>query len=234
MKALRFLLVTVFALTIFFSAGHVEAAGMIPDDCVDFVELGGFTICFLGKVDDQDGFSTWMYAIQSDGESSTGALSHWSIKVCPSTFEYVQPGDGETYTTLGAFGDFTGRPGIDYTVGVGIDPTTGVSGIKFEEGEPNLGEDGAVETDIFQFRLPTENTGIGEIPVAVKNADSYTGTISGPEFQESTNSVQTQTLLQVEAPTITSCDVPTAVNLTSFQAQSGGFFGWLLAFFGLT
>lgn len=232
MKTLKMLLVTVFALTVLFAAGNVAAAGVIPDDCVDYVQLGGFTICFLGKTADNDGFSTWTYAIQSDGDDSTGALSHWAIEVCPTTFEYVQPGDGETYTTIGSFGAFTGRAGIDYTVVVGIDPTTGVSGLKFEEGEPNLGENGAVETDIFQFRLPTANIGIGDVSVAVKNQNSYDGTISGPVFQEGLGS-QNGTFLNDEAPIITSCEVPTAVSLTSFQAQSSGFFGWLLSFLGL-
>jgi hypothetical protein len=232
MKTLRMLLVSIFALTVLFAAGNVAAAGVIPDDCVDYVELGGFTICFLGKTAEDDGYSTWTYAIQSDGDDSTRALSHWAIKVCPSTFEYVQPGDGETYTTIGSFGDFTGREGIEYTVVVGMDPTTGVSGLKFEDGQPNLGEGGAMETDIFQFRLPTANIGIGDVPVAVKNKDSYDGTISGPVFEEGAGSSQ-GTFFQEDAPVITSCEVPTAVNLTSFQAQSGGFFGWLLNFLGL-
>ena len=36
---------------------------------------------------------------------------------------------------------YTGRGGINYTVVMGADPTSGVSGIKFEDGEPGLGED---------------------------------------------------------------------------------------------
>lgn len=233
MKTLKTLLVTLFVFTVLFAAGDVAAAGLIPDDCLDFVELGGFTICFIDKTDDADGFSTWTYAIQSDDDNKTGALSHWVIQTCPTTFEYVQPGDGETYTTPGSFGPFSGRAGINYKALVGMDPTTGVSGLKFEDGEPGLGEDGAVETDIFQFRLPTANIGIGDTQVAVKNRNVYTGIISGPVFQESEAAAQTQTLLQVEAPVITSCEVPTAVNLTSFQAQSGGLFGWLFNFLGL-
>jgi hypothetical protein len=217
-------IVVVLLVLVLASAASVAAYSPIPDDCLDTVEIAGFTVCFAGKEDNGDNTTTWTYAVQSDGENSTPALSHFTLQLCPTTYPHVEPGQGDTYTTPASYNSITGREGIEYIVEIGEDPTTGVEGIKFEEGEPLLGEDGAIEVDIFQFDLPTENIGIGEINVGIKAADAYTGTIDGPIFQDADTS--SSTLIQ-------SCEEPTAVRLVNFRASRLSFFDRLLSFFGI-
>jgi hypothetical protein len=130
----------------------VGAQGSCPDEA----NFGIFIVSFLGKTDNPDGTSTWTYAVTSDNETGaqgSPALSHWDLGLCSPAIDGVSPGHGETYTTVGSFDGATGRAGIEYTVEIGLNPHTGIRGIKFENGDPNLGEDGQVETDIFQFTL---------------------------------------------------------------------------------
>ncbi|MGC9350210.1 MAG: hypothetical protein ACP5JG_18865 [Anaerolineae bacterium] len=210
------------------AVGPAVAASVIPDNCVDAAVVGGFTLCFIGKTDNEDNTSTWTYAIQTDGDPSTPALSHWSLQLCTAASPYVDPGNGETYVTPASVSGFQGREGIEYTVVLGSDPTTGVSGIKWEDGAPNLGENGPVETDIHQFTMPTQNIAIGETTFGIKAAGSYTDTIQGPVFQEGANVTPGS-----GAPLITQCEVPSTVSLVSFRATRFAFPTWLLRFFGL-
>lgn len=213
-------------------ATAVVADTAIPGDCLDTVDIGGFTVCLAGYDDNGDGTTTWTYAVQSDDQNSTSALSHLDIELCPTTYPYVEPGNGETYSTPAVYRTFNGREGIEYTVQIGIEPSTYVSGLKFEGGEPNLGEDGVVEVDIFQFTLPTKNIGVGQISFGIKASDAATGSILGPVFEEGANSDAPGEVL------IESCEEPTAVRLVSLQAsnwQSSGpsILVRLLRFFGL-
>jgi hypothetical protein len=214
-------------LLVLVSAIGVAAYSPIPDDCLDTVDIAGFTVCFAGTDDNGDGTTTWTYAVQSDSQNGTPALSHFTIQICPTTYPYVEPGHDDTYKTPGNYQTITGREDIEYIVQIGEDPTTGVGGIKFEDGEPGLGEDGAVQVDIFQFDLPTQNIGVGDVDVGIKAAGAYTATIDGPIFQETTTTVSG------DAPLIESCTEPTAVRLVSLQASRLSFFGRILSFFGL-
>jgi hypothetical protein len=227
-KVLRkFAPVLLIVVVLLVSVGPALAASVIPGDCVDSVQVAGFTICFVGKTDNNDNTSTWTYAIQSDGDPSTPALSHWTLQLCPATLPYVDPNNGDVYVTPATISGFEGREGIEYTVVLGSDPTTGVSGIKYEDGTPNLGENGQVETDIFQFTLPTQNIAIGETTFATKaGPGSGTGTIQGPVFEEGAN-------LTSGSPLVTQCEVPSAVNLVSFRSARFAFPVWLLKFIGL-
>ncbi len=227
MKTRRFAIGIVVLLLALVSAIGAAAYSPIPDDCLDSVDIAGFTVCFAGKDDNNDGTTTWTYAVQSDGKSNTPALSHLTIQLCPTTYDYVEPGHGDIYTTPAGYNTITGREGIEYVVQIGEDPTTGIGGIKFEEGEPLLGEDGAVEVDIFQFDLPTQNIVVGETNIGIKAAGAYTGTIDGPTFQEGANT------REGEPPIIDSCEIPTSVKLVSLRASHLSFFDRLLSFFGL-
>ena len=226
MKALRKLAPVLLVFVLLMSVGPALAASVIPDDCADAAVVGGFTVCFIGKTDNSDNTSTWTYAVQSDDDEATPALSHWSLQLCPAALPYVEPNDGDTYLTPADFDGFEGREGIEYTVVLGPDPTTGTGGIKYEDGTPNLGEDGQVETDIFQFTMPTQNIAVGETTFGIKAADGYTGTIQGPVFEEGAN-------LTSGSPLITACEEPSAVSLISFRSTRFVLPGWLLRFFGL-
>ena len=223
MKKLAIVGLALFVLLV--SAVGVAAAASIPGDCLDTVDIAGFTVCFIGKDDNTDGTTTWTYAVQSDAEESTAALSHFTVELCPTTYKHVEPGHDETYTTPASLGGFSGRDGIEYVVQIGEDPTTRVGGIKFEDGEPGLGEDGAVEVDIFQFDLPTQNFDIGEITIGIKAPGSYTNTIDGPVFVEGANS-------DADGVVVESCTVPTAVRLVNFRASRLSIFDWLLSLLG--
>ncbi|MBN1259607.1 MAG: hypothetical protein JXB35_02910 [Anaerolineae bacterium] len=191
----------------------MPVAAQIPDECTDLAVIGGFTVCFVGKNDNADATSTWTYAIQSDDDNKTAALSHWVLELCPAVLDDVSPNDGDNYTTPGSFGNIMGRAGINYTIAVGQDPTLGITGIKFEDGEPNLGEDGAVETDIFQFTLPTDNIGYAPIQVGTKAGQNrITGAILGPRLLN---------VAAAGAGLLEACQ-PTAVGLVDFSAETDG------------
>lgn len=149
-------------------------------DCVD---VGTFTVCFLGVQSHGDGTFTWTYSATSDGAQNTSALSNWSLELCATSD--VVPGDGDAYTTFTPFGDVEGRPDVVYTVAVGLNPATNIIGIKYEDasnpyGADNLGEGGAVETDIFQFTAPP-NRVVDNVEVTVKAGDTIsTALITGP------------------------------------------------------
>ena len=143
--------------------------------------VGGFTIAFLGVEYNADGTSTWTYSITSD--SATGpdsrALSHWVLEICEPAIGGVTPAD--TYTTIGTFDGVLGREEITYDVVIGLDAGgTDITGIKFEDGEPNLGEEGKEETDIFQFTLDDHYV-VTPVQVGTKaGKKTDTDYISGP------------------------------------------------------
>ena len=228
MKTLRIVLSTLmlFALTAMIAQGNESSDQVVyPDDqpmvqaqqAGTCVEMTGFTVCFLGADNNEDGTSTWTYSVKSDdrggGNNGTPALSHWTLGLCES------PSAEATYTTIDSYGDVTGRSGVEYVVVYGTDPTTDVTGIKFEdalldEAEAGLGEDGAVETDIFQITL-NGHYGTTTVAVATKagsnKQDATTvDTITGPDCVEVTpEPTDEPTDTPTDEPTDTPTDEPT-------------------------
>lgn len=84
-----------------------------------------------------DGTSKVTIEMTSDGSNGTSALSHVTFGL-PSG----------AWASAGA----TAVSSEGYPVEVGVDPTTGVGGVKFDE--TNLGEDGQVQTQTFEFSIP--------------------------------------------------------------------------------
>ena len=93
------------------------------------------TITDLGN-----GFSEVSVDLTSDGSTSTPALSHLTIGLPDSAV-----------ATAAATATSDGGYPVEI---VGPDPTTGISGIKFDEAV--LGEDGMVETQTFTFQVPSD------------------------------------------------------------------------------
>ena len=107
------------------------AADVRADDVLD---VGGHTFEYLGTTYDDDGSSTWSYRVTSEDKP---ALSHWVLEWGPSL---------EAANVLDASERFE----------VGTDPTTGVYGIKFDEGYCSDGEDddgSGCETRTVSFTL---------------------------------------------------------------------------------
>ena len=163
-------------------------AGLVLASSATAATVGDFEIDFLGVDYNADGTSTWTYKVASDTDTSTMALSHWALELCEDV-QIIEPAEGEgTYTTLASFDGFTGRADITYDVVYDLDPTTGIDGIKFENAtnalgeEDNLGEDGVMEMDIFQFTLDqhyaVDTNGVG----VVAGPGSDLGMIDGPSL----------------------------------------------------
>jgi len=166
------------------------------DNCESYVWVDHFLVCFLGSADNGNGTSTWTYAVQSDNltRPPSEALSHWALELCgpPTGYGVIAPLDGSIFvTSLAEFPTppvVTGaRLNIPYRVVLGPDPTTGVDGIKFEDIDdqyPALGEDGAVDVDIFQITLDSDiyETAPVEVEVGAKGGNDFfqTGIILGP------------------------------------------------------
>ncbi|HIC88584.1 MAG TPA: hypothetical protein EYP04_04180 [Anaerolineae bacterium] len=165
------------------------------------VDLLGFTVTFIEAKDNGDGTYTWTYKITSDDDRHTKALSHWALQLCHEAGDAIVPEDFDEYETIGRYVDMngqehTGREGIEYDVEVGVDRTTGISGIVYEDGSPNLGDNGQ-ETDIFQFTLRGD-FGVEEVGVGIKAGRNVAvGVINGPSCASA------------ETPTPTPTDTPT-------------------------
>ena len=188
---------------------------IIPSSASTFsTTILGFTINFLGVVDNSDGTYTWMYSVTSDDSRSTKALSHITFGLCvPAIDSVVDPEEGEdTYTT-------TRSPTselITYDVEiVDPDPTTGVSGIKYEDATPDgLGEDGEVETDFFNFTLDGF-FGMGgvDVEVGVKANIADTGWIAGPNCEITTTTTTTTTTESTTTESTTTTIPPTTTTM---------------------
>lgn len=166
----------------------------------DTVTLNGYTIDFLGST--QSGSqSTWTYAVTVTGNPSAG-LSHitFGLGTCANL---VAPPEGSytTPTTPAECSDGTySCQSTTYNVVHGYDPTTGVTGIKFEDPADQL-EDGVTVSHIFEITLNTTLEAVPEQdqPVAVKTGGSeHVGVVTGA-----------------------ACPSPTAVTLTGAQAEAG-------------
>jgi hypothetical protein len=196
------------------SAVAVGAAGDFTGTCVGNVAVvDGNSICFMGQAPDASnpGYTTWTYGVQRDVAASGNGLSHITFDLCIDDPLLVVPTNGDTYTTPGSYGAHTGIAGVDYSVVVSSDPdpTTQVGGIKFEDPTAEQLED---EVHIFQFSQPTQqNPGAEYQYVGFKNGNTATqAEILGPI-----------------------CDGSSAVELTSFKAQSMSLFSRILQWLGL-
>lgn len=98
----------------------------------------GFT-SVVEVTDNGDGTSTVTVHLTSDGLEETAALSHVTFGLPEDAWSMAQS---------------TATSGGGYPVSTGVDPTTGVAGLKFDE--TSLGEDGAVETEDFSFKVPND------------------------------------------------------------------------------
>lgn len=101
--------------------------------------------------DNGDGTSTITIQLTSDDKSGTAALSHVTFGLPQSAW---------------AMAESTASSGGGYPVSTGQDPTTGISGLKFDG--TTLGEDGAVESDTFSFKVPNE--GLKDLMVVATKA----------------------------------------------------------------
>lgn len=185
----------------------------------DCVTVGEFEVCFWGVQDNGDGTHTWTYSVEGTGGSDgvvDSELSHWTLGLGACYDGTISPGNGDTYTTIGSYdadgdstADVTGTGGVTYTVLLGLDPTTGVDGIKYEDPDPEAV--GTGDTQIFQFTTALSDPRVGDVAVATKTGIAEeTATIAGPVC------------------------APTAVTLSSASTQSTprvGRFGVALAAF---
>ena len=211
MNTRKFALTVTVLLLLLSSAVAVSAAGEITTDClggenVGWATVDGNTICFMGQDDLGTGWTTWTYGVRRDEAASGNGLSHITFDLCVDDAGLVIPTNGDTYTTPSAYVDFSGIAGVNYTVVVtpNPDPTTLVGGIKFED--PSV-EQLAGEVHIFQFTQPTQlNPGTGPRLIGFKD-----GNAGAQVWIHGTS----------------------AVELTSFRAQSMSLFGRLLQWLGL-
>ncbi|MBU0620195.1 hypothetical protein KKB14_03960 [Patescibacteria group bacterium] len=105
------------------------------------IDKTGFSTTLISSIDNGDGTTTLTLTITSDEATWTPALSHVSFELPAEAREMAAA------TATSTFG---------YPVEiVNPDPTTGISGIKFDE--TNLGEDGHKETCTFEYTIPTSS-----------------------------------------------------------------------------
>ncbi len=131
----------------------------------------GFTSA-ISVVDNLDGTSTIRIDLTSDALESTAALSH-------VTFGLPQGAWAAAAATASASGAYE-------TPSVGLDPTTGVAGIKFDAVGDGLGENGAVETHAFSFTVASQYLSEVNVSVATKAGRQVSGVsyylAPGPTF----------------------------------------------------
>ncbi len=102
-------------------------------------------------VSNADGTSTVTVDLTSDGSSSTKALSHITFGL---------PAGAQ------ALAQSTATSGENYAVSTGTDPTTGISGLKFDG--TTLGESGQVQTESFSFTMQDQYLESTMMTVATK------------------------------------------------------------------
>lgn len=112
------------------AASGVAAADQacLPDECLNpaTTDNGRFTIEPLGTASDGS-FITFTYSVCQNRDAGREALSHWSIGL----LQIDCFADGFGMPDLVVAATLDGEPKI---FEVGLDPTTGVAGVKFDEG----------------------------------------------------------------------------------------------------
>ncbi len=134
-------------------------------DMTTITTSGGdqYKIEFLGT---SDAGYTWTYRVS---EIAGKDLSHWTLGLCIDTDEIVDwtPKEGDNNGQIGE---------VDF----GLDPTTGVSGIKWNTGEDYDG-DGDENNDVYEFSFTLSKLyPIQPTPVAAKTQTVGHATINGP------------------------------------------------------
>ena len=151
--------------------------------------LLGYQIDSLGFVNNGNGTSTWTYAITANGDEAR-ALSHWTLGI-GACYDIVSPVNGSGYPTVTSgfgCGSTYNCQASTCTVVHGNDPTTGITGIKFEDCSPQLdGSSPLPRTHIFQFTVDRVPSLGGDVTVGVKPGNEIAkGDIAGPACSPST------------------------------------------------
>ena len=141
------------------------AQGVFAQATTTITTAGGdqYQIDFLGTT---DAGLTWNYKVT---ELSGKDLSHWTLGLCVDLQEVVDwsPKEGDNNGGIGQ-------------VELGLDPTTGVTGIKWNTGGDYDG-DGDEGGDMFEFSFTLANVyPVQPTPVAAKTQTEGTSTIDGP------------------------------------------------------
>jgi hypothetical protein len=168
---------------------------------IDSVTLGdnAFQVDLVTIDDNADSTRTYTYAVT--GLQNANELSHWTLGI-ETCFDFlVDPQHGDSYTTVTDIpectdGTYSCEAATYDNVIVGDDPTTGVTGIKFENPD-NLADQG----DTHVFAITVDNWAFDhDVEVAVKyGSGEPVGDILGP-----------------------ACGGPTAVSLSSSNAGDAG------------
>lgn len=135
-------------------AGVALAAGVVT--------LLGYQITFVDATQNGN-LSTWTYQVKWVGPDQYQALSHWTLEVCPDYSYVSQTNELNCKDTFG------------------LDPTTGVYGIKWEDCTPQIGPDHPGPY-LFSVTLSRMAPPLKEdVPVSVKaGQNEATGMITGP------------------------------------------------------
>lgn len=143
------------------------------------VNLMGFTIDVVSHEENGDQ-STWTYAVTAGPAASKG-LSHWTLglETCVDSIMAPDEGSYTTPTNIPACSGTYTCQSTNYLATYGLDPTTGVNGIKFDSAGEQLSVGNQV-THIFQITVDNYVTS-GPLNAAVKaGSSSLSGSITGP------------------------------------------------------
>jgi hypothetical protein len=154
----------------------------------------GYVIDYLGFVDNGNQTSTWTYAVTADGDEPNQALSHWTLGLDACFRDIVAPNPGSYMTVTSGFGCGSTYNCQASTCQVvhGVDPTTGVTGIKFENCTPQLSPSGTLpRTHIFQITLNGVPSDPGNVDIGLKPGNQIgNGEITGPSCSPNAVSMQ--------------------------------------------
>jgi hypothetical protein len=128
---------------------------------LDSIVLDGYEVTFDGATDNGDGTSTWTYTVTVSDADGVQALSHWVLGLDLCADVEVVSADPDN-------------------VEIGVDPTTGVDGIKWDDLSLQPGQ-----SDTYSVTIDAElglEVFIGHVDVGVKGGQTIeTGTINGPD-----------------------------------------------------
>jgi len=168
----------------------------------DSITLQGYIIDVVGHTENGSQ-STWTYAVTSTGNipGQGGGLSHitFELLTCSDFLVAPLPGPYTTPTNITACtdGTYTLCQESNYKVVYGPDPTTGLTGIKFEDPSPILDQEN-LATHIYQI---TVDNYVGEADnlLGIKTGSGVTvGLLNGPL-----------------------CEEPLAISMSSFDVDTG-------------
>ena len=165
----------------------------------------GFEIEFIEKVDNPDGTQTWSYKVTELPGSKD--LSHWVIEMCLDDLIGFSPEDTDA-----------GIQGVDTT---GTDPTTGVTGIKWDL-EVDFDDDGSDDEDSreFSFTLGKQYSE-AMVDVAVFSAGSgETESINGPDCTEVCEAASQVGVTSVSG-TVATATIKTIEGILSVEDRGG-------------